>query len=81
MRGNDGFMEQLFTMKRLEDFVPADHLLRSIRLMVNVALVRLDGLVFRHARLQCQRRSPQPCAGEIAGPCCCRCSTASVRSG
>lgn len=44
MRGSDVFMEQLFTMKRLEDFVPADHPLRPIRLMVNEALVRLDGL-------------------------------------
>lgn len=25
MHGSDVFMEQLFTMKRLEDFVPADH--------------------------------------------------------
>lgn len=31
MRGYDGFMEQLFTMKRLEDFVSADHSLRPIR--------------------------------------------------
>ncbi|MHC2295800.1 transposase [Rhizobium mongolense] len=28
----------------MEDFVPADHPLRPIRLMVNEALVRLDGL-------------------------------------
>ncbi|CEO91343.1 hypothetical protein predicted by Glimmer/Critica (plasmid) [Sinorhizobium fredii HH103] len=27
----------------MEDFVPADHPLRPIRLMVNEALVRLDG--------------------------------------
>ncbi|SEP37817.1 hypothetical protein SAMN05216228_11473 [Rhizobium tibeticum] len=44
MRGSDVFLEQLFTMKRLEDFVPADHPLRPIRLMANEALVRLDGL-------------------------------------
>ncbi|ELQ07337.1 ISXoo14 transposase [Xanthomonas translucens DAR61454] len=31
-------------MKRLEDFVPADHPLRPVRLMVNEALVRLDSL-------------------------------------
>lgn len=45
-------MEQLFTMKRLEDFVPADHPVRSIRLMVNEARVRLDGLVFRRLGLE-----------------------------
>ncbi|MCD9005682.1 transposase, partial [Luteimonas sp. XNQY3] len=44
MRGTDVFMEQLFTVKRLEDFVPADHPLRPVRAMVNEALVRLDGL-------------------------------------
>jgi len=44
MRGADVFTEQLFTIKKLEDFVPADHPLRPIRLMVNAALKRLDGL-------------------------------------
>lgn len=44
MRGTDVFMEQLFTVKRLEDFVPADHPLRPVRAMVNEALTRLDGL-------------------------------------
>lgn len=45
MRGSDVFMEQLFTVKRLEDFVPVDHPLRPIRTMVNEALLRLDGLL------------------------------------
>lgn len=44
MRGADGFIESLFTMKQLDDFVPADHPLRPIRAMVNEALARLDGL-------------------------------------
>lgn len=44
MRGTDVFTEQLFTVKRLEDFVPADHPLRPVRTMVNKALQRLDGL-------------------------------------
>ena len=44
IRGNDEFIEQLFTVKRLEEFVPADHPLLPIRLMVNEALARLDGL-------------------------------------
>jgi transposase len=44
MRGADTFTESLFTMHRLEDFVPADHPLRPIREMVNEALVKMDGL-------------------------------------
>lgn len=44
MRGPDVFTEQLFTVKKLEDFVPADNPLRPIRLMVNAALKRLDSL-------------------------------------
>jgi transposase len=36
--------ESLFTVAKLEDFVPADHPLRPIRLLVNEALGRLNGL-------------------------------------
>ena len=44
MRGSDGMQESLFTMSKLEDFVPADHLLRPIQILVNKALERLNGL-------------------------------------
>jgi transposase len=44
MRGSDVMQESLFTVTRLEDFVPADHPLRAIGLLVNEALVRLNGL-------------------------------------
>ena len=44
MRGADTFTESLFTLRKLEDFVPADHPLRPIRAMVNEALVRMNGL-------------------------------------
>jgi len=44
MRGADRMQERLFTMARLEDFVPADHPLRAIQRMVNEALKRLNGL-------------------------------------
>jgi transposase len=44
MRGADGMQEALFTVAKLEDFVPADHPLRPIRLLVNEALGRLGGL-------------------------------------
>ncbi len=44
MRGTDGMQEALFTVAKLEDFVPADHPLRPIRLLVNEALAQLNGL-------------------------------------
>ncbi|KVM53370.1 transposase [Burkholderia ubonensis] len=44
MRGMDEMQEPLFTTVKLEDFVPADHPLRPIRLLVNDALKRLSGL-------------------------------------
>ena len=46
MRGADTFTESLFTMRHLEDFVPADHPLRPIRQIVNEALVKMDALFF-----------------------------------
>lgn len=44
MRGTDGLQESLFTVAKLDDFVPADHPLRTIRPLVNDALGRLNGL-------------------------------------
>jgi transposase len=44
MRGTDGMQESLFTMAKLEDFVPSDHPLRPIQVLVNEALARLNGL-------------------------------------
>jgi transposase len=44
MRGSDGMQEALFTVAKLEDFVPLDHPLRAIRGVVNEALRRLNGL-------------------------------------
>jgi len=44
MRGADAMQEGLFTVAKLEDFVPADHPLRPIRTLVNEALTRLNGL-------------------------------------
>ena len=44
MRGADVFTEQLFTLRKLDDFVPAAHPLRPLRTRVNRALARLDGL-------------------------------------
>lgn len=44
MRGADTFTECLFTMRKLEDFVPANHPLRSIRTMTNSALAKINTL-------------------------------------
>jgi len=44
MRGCDEMQESLFTVAKLEDFVPADHLMRPLRELVNQALKRLNGL-------------------------------------
>ena len=44
MRVTDGMQESLFTVAKLEDFVPLDHPLRAIRVLVNEALGRLNGL-------------------------------------
>ena len=43
MRGADTFTEGLFTVKKLDDFVPANHLLRVIRTMVSKALAEMSG--------------------------------------
>lgn len=40
----DEMQDPLFTTVKLEDFVPAGHPLRAIRLLVNDALKRLNGL-------------------------------------
>src|SRR5471030_3240602 len=44
MCGMDEMQESLFTTVKLEDFVPADHPLRPIRLLVNEELKRLNRL-------------------------------------
>lgn len=47
MRGPDGCTESMFTMSRLDDFVPANHPLRPIRLWLNEALTRMDEVFSR----------------------------------
>lgn len=44
MRGADTFTESLFSMRKLDDFVPKSHPLRSIRVMANEALAKMDRL-------------------------------------
>ena len=42
MRGGDAMQESLFTVAKLDDFVPADHPLRAIRVLVNEALTAMN---------------------------------------
>jgi transposase len=42
MRGTDTFTESLFSVRKLDDFVPSSHPLRSIRVMANEALAKMD---------------------------------------
>ena len=42
MRGADTFTESLFSVRKLDDFVPPSHPLRSIRVMANEALAKMD---------------------------------------
>ncbi|KQV59514.1 IS5 family transposase [Duganella sp. Root336D2] len=44
MRGPDTFTESLFSVRKLEDFIPANHPLRAIRQMANAALEKMNGL-------------------------------------
>jgi transposase len=44
MHGPDSFTEGLFTMRRLDDFVPSDHPLRRIRGTVKKTLMKMDAL-------------------------------------
>jgi len=42
MRGADAMQENLFTVAKLEDFVPSDHPLRAIGVLVNDALAAMN---------------------------------------
>ena len=45
MRGADTFTESLFTMRRLDDFVPDSHPLRAVPRTVNLALKNIEPLL------------------------------------
>ena len=45
MRGADTFTESLFSVRRLDDFVPQNHPLRPVRQMVNEALKKIELLL------------------------------------
>jgi transposase len=47
MRGADGYTEAMFTMAKLDDFVPVNHPVRPIRTWLNEALKRMDPVFTR----------------------------------
>jgi hypothetical protein len=44
MCGADTITESLFSSRKLDDFVPASHPLRAVRVMANKALAKMDRL-------------------------------------
>jgi hypothetical protein len=58
MRGPDTFTEKLFTLKKLEDFVPPGHPLRPVRAMVNEALANMEDLLAGMYAQASRRRAP-----------------------
>ena len=58
MRASDTFTESLFTMSKLEDFIPHSHPLRPIRNMVNEALTNLEGFLTSMYAAQSQGGRP-----------------------
>ena len=58
MRGADTFTESLFTMRKLEDFVPARHPLREIRKTANAALDKLGPVLTAAAQRGPEQQAP-----------------------
>jgi transposase len=47
MHGAEGYTETMFTMAKLDDFVPANHPLQPIRIWLNDALKCMDAVFTR----------------------------------
>ncbi|WP_321917456.1 MULTISPECIES: IS5 family transposase [Paraburkholderia] len=58
MRGADGYTEAMFTMTKLDDFVPTNHPLRLIRIWLNDALKRMDSVFARMYESDAKRGRP-----------------------
>ena len=81
MRGADTFTQSLFTMRHLDDFVPTDHTLWVIRVMVNKALANMDGLFGQmYAAKTSKAGVPALHPRNCCTACSFRCSTACARS-
>ncbi|OXC76062.1 Mobile element protein [Caballeronia sordidicola] len=80
MRGPDGFTESMFTVLKLDDFVPKDHPLRPIRMWLNERLsawTMCSRGCTRLTRKEAGRASRRRSWCEL---CCCRCCTQFVAS-
>jgi len=64
MRGGDSMQESPFTVSKLDDFVPADHPLRALRVLVNDLLVAMNPVQRRAAG--CGKPVSRPCASGSA---------------
>ena len=80
MRGADTFTESLFTLRRLEDFVPEQHPLRPIRDMVNQALKEIEPLLSSMYAADVKGGAPAFPRRSSYGRCCCKSSTAFARN-
>ncbi|CAD6563334.1 hypothetical protein LMG24235_08578 [Paraburkholderia sabiae] len=67
MRGADTFTESLFSFRKLDEFVPASDPVRSIPVMANEALAKMDGLFAgmyeADIRVGAQASRPRSCCG------------------
>jgi hypothetical protein len=80
MRGPDGFSGSMFTVLKLDDFVPKDHPLRPIRTWLNEVFKRMDGVfaqMYEADEKGAGRASRRRSWCEL---CCCRCCTQFVAS-
>lgn len=55
MRGRDAMQECLFTLAKLDDFVPADHPLRAIHGLVNTIYARTGRASIAPEKRLCDR--------------------------
>src|SRR6266851_512715 len=78
MRGDERIQEGMFSYVRLEQRVPEDHPLRAVRKLTDQVLRSLSP---GFDELYAASGRPSIAPEYILRPCCCRCSTPSVRSG
>ena len=78
MRGDDERSEGFFSYVRLETRIPADHPLRTIRELVDTALLKLSPAF---DRLYAREGRPSIPPERLCERCCCRRSTRCARNG
>lgn len=80
MRGPDTFTESLFSVRKLEDFIPANHQLRAIRQMANTSREKMNGLFAEMYEADVKGGRPSIAPESCCAPCYCKCCTACARS-